>query len=150
MTFSSTFQFLFNFKFLNLKETPSSKIFDIHSFGQFMIVYFYVSIGQRYTNLNSCVHYFSIKSCVHICHARDKNIETITIGFTGFKKLHECILNGLNSQLNDRMTSFPVNFRFYRMLKISFTKIFIAPKSPSKNSKCLMRIFGSNLVWNQY
>ena len=38
--------------------------------------------------LNSCVHYFSIKSRVHICHAPDKNIETITVGFTGLKKLH--------------------------------------------------------------
>ena len=62
-------------------------------------------------NVNSCVHYFSIKSCVHICHARDKNIETITFGFTGLKKLHECVLNGLNSQFNDRMTSLPVSFQ---------------------------------------
>ena len=66
-------------------------------------------------DLDSCVHYFSIKSCVHICHARDKNIETITVGFIGLKKLHDYILS---SQLNDRMTSFPVNFRFYRILKI--------------------------------
>ena len=94
---------------------------------------FSVLIGSIFTTnlklkLNSCVHYFSIKSCVHICHARDKNIETITVGFTGLKKLHKYILNGLNSQWNDRMTSLPVNFRFYRMLKISFSKIFIAPK----------------------
>ena len=82
----------------------------------------------QFSTFNSCVHYFSIKNCVHICHARNKNIETITFGFTGLKKLHECVLNGLNSQLSDRMKSLPVNFRFYRMLKISFSKIFIAPK----------------------
>ena len=35
---------------------------------------------------NSCVHYFSIKNCVHICHARDKNIETIIFGFMWLKK----------------------------------------------------------------
>ena len=35
--------------------------------------------------INSCVHYFSIKGCVHICHARNKNKETITVGFTGLK-----------------------------------------------------------------
>ena len=78
--------------------------------------------------VNTCVHYFSIKSCVHICHARDKNSKTITVRFTGLRKLQEYILNGLNGQLNDRMASLPVNFRFYRMLKISFSKIFNAPK----------------------
>ena len=57
--------------------------------------------------LNSCVHYFSIKSCVHISHAR-KNRKTITVRFTGLKKLHEYIFNGLSSQLNDRMKSLPV------------------------------------------
>ena len=46
----------------------------------------------------------TLNSCVHICHARDKNIETITVGFTGLEKLHEYILSGLNSQLNDHMT----------------------------------------------
>ena len=92
-----------------------------------------VSSREPKSNVNSCVHYFSIKSWVHICHARDKNIETITFGFTGLKKLHECVLNGLNSQLSDRMTSLPVNFRFYRMLKISFSKIFIAPKDSPWN-----------------
>ena len=35
---------------------------------------------------NSCVHYFSINSCVHICLAREKDIETTTIGFKGLKK----------------------------------------------------------------
>ena len=44
------------------------------------------------------------------------------------QKLHEYILNGLSSQLNDRMKSLPVNFRLYRMLKILFSKMFIAPK----------------------
>ena len=44
------------------------------------------------------------------------------------KILQEYIINGLESQLNDRMTSLPVNFRFYRRLKILFSKIFIAPK----------------------
>ena len=42
------------------------------------------------------------------------------------KNIHALILNGLNSQLNYRMTSLPVNFRFYRMLKISISKIFLA------------------------
>ena len=83
---------------------------------------------NRHQHLNSCVHYFSIKSCVHICNARDKNIKTITVGFTGLKKLHEYILSGLKSQLNDHMTSLLANFRFYRLLKISFSKIFIVPK----------------------
>ena len=51
---------------------------------------FSVLIGSIFTTnlklkLNSCVHYFSIKTCVHICHARDKNIGTITVGFTGLK-----------------------------------------------------------------
>ena len=87
-----------------------------------------ILLAGRHLRFNSCVHYFSIKSCVHICHARDKNIETITVGFTGLEKLHEYILSGLNSQLNDHMTSFPVNFRFNRMFKILLSKIFIAPK----------------------
>ena len=85
-------------------------------------------MGHMIWTINSCVQYFSIKSCVHICHARDKNIETITVGFTGLEKLHEYILSGLNSQLNDHMTSFPFNFRFNRMFKILLSKIFIAPK----------------------
>ena len=42
--------------------------------------------------INSCVHYLSIKSCVHICHARDKNVKTITVGFTRLKK-YKCILS---------------------------------------------------------
>ena len=74
-----------------------------------------------------------------IFHARDKNIETITVGFTGLEKLHEYILSGLNSQLNDHMTSFPVNFRFNRMLKISFSKIFIAPKDSPWNFRGVSR-----------
>ena len=88
-------------------------------------------MGHMIWTINSCVQYFSIKSCVHICHARDKNIETITVGFTGLEKLHEYILSGLNSQLNVHMTSFPANFRFDRMLKISFSKIlhFLGIKS---------------------
>ena len=93
----------------------------------------------QFSTFNSCVHYFSIKNCVHICHARNKNIETITFGFTGLKKLHECVLNGLNSQLSDRMKSLPVNFRFYRMLKISFSKIFIAPKDSPWNFRGAFR-----------
>ena len=82
---------------------------------------------------NTCVHFFSIKSCVQICHARDKNRKIITVRFKGLKKLHEYILNGLNSQLNNRTTSLPANFRFYRMLKILFSKIFIAPKDSPWN-----------------
>ena len=78
---------------------------------------------KLYHHFNSCVHYFSIKSCVHICHTRDKSRKTITVRFIGLKKLHEYILNGLNSQLNDGLTSLPVNFRFYRMLKILHQKI---------------------------
>ena len=80
------------------------------------------------TVCNSCVHYCSIKSCVHICHVREKNIEhyvTIKVGFTGLKKFHEYILN-LNSQLNDRMTSLAVNFRF--RWKFRFQKFLMHQK----------------------
>ena len=45
----------------------------------------------------------------------------------------EYILNSLNSQLNHRMTSLPANFRFYRILKISFSQNFIAPKNSPWN-----------------
>ena len=41
-------------------------------------------------------------------HERDKDIEIIKVGFIGLKNLHEFTLNGLNSQLNDHMTSLPV------------------------------------------
>ena len=40
-------------------------------------------------DLNSCVHYFSIKSCVHICHSRDQTSADSTVrvsflsGFSG-------------------------------------------------------------------
>ena len=47
-------------------------------------------VFQKISNVNSCVHYFSIKSCVHICHARDKNIETITVGLEELKK-YTCV-----------------------------------------------------------
>ena len=77
---------------------------------------------------NSCVHYFSIESCVHICHARDKNIKTITVGFTG-----------LNSLRNDLKTSLPVNFRFYRILKISFSKILLHQKICREISRGVFR-----------
>ena len=69
----------------------------------------------------SCVHYVSIKSCPYLSRV---NIATID----RTQKIQECTLNGLNSQLNDRMISLPVNSRLYRMPKISFLKIFIAPE----------------------
>ena len=82
-------------------------------------------------DLNSFVHYFRLR--VAPIFVSRVNRKTITVRFTELKKLHEYIINGLKSQLNDRMTSFPVNFRFYQMLKISFSKILIALTDSSRN-----------------
>ena len=59
-----------------------------------------------------------------ILSLRDPKFETKSPLWNSNKRF----LSGLNSQLNDPMTSFPVYFRFHRMLKISFSKIFIVPK----------------------
>ena len=51
-----------------------------------MRIFFSLRKWDLSLEVNSCIHYFSIKSCVHICHARDKNIDTITVGFIVLKK----------------------------------------------------------------
>ena len=54
-------------------------------------------------------------------------------------------MNFSHSQLNDCMRLLPVYFRFYRMLKFSFSKICIAPKAVKFQGDYLETFF-TNLV----
>ena len=80
------------------------------------------------SGLNSCVHYFSTKSCVHICHARDKNIETITVGFTVLKKYMSRFSMVLITSWTTELRHFRSTSGFIGCWKFLFQKFWLHQK----------------------